>query len=464
MAMTPPSTLAVHLPPTPLHGAKYDEHRPKTTRKGTRNSSSRTQRAIETPPPNPVDLQHSSASLDPTKPNTLRPAPATYSPPSSTHTSPRKRSSKGPSSNHSKDISAMDGAGPSAGAPSLDLFHHPNKNPTLQQPSLNLAATMLPTPAKTPRKKPAQPAAVQAAARVLFPTRPDTVEDAMPNPRKRRNKMHVGFSLYSSMEDDGDSGSKNQIEIYTDSKDKVPELDTSDDNPFFDKHAQTVTSPELHKKKGSKKRKAEHSLDASTEIEEAFNREEGMVYVFRGKKIYRKFPNDGSEHNDTNNLGDSERESSTIRPLTRSSIKPCLLFPTKQQIHERTASTVDDEEAPTDIEDSQDHEMTDPEDEKQVTTPVKASIFSPTTPPTTGHATRAATKKAALDSPSAPPEPIEAVPYDRRGKKISPFDGWARTKAGTSGFGGKGRKREGEAMEKTQGAAGSKKVRANGLV
>lgn len=189
-----------------------------------------------------------------------------------------------------------------------------------------------------------------------------------------------------------------------------------------------------------------------------------LILVFsRGKKVYRKFPNDGSEHNDTNNFEDSERESSAIRPLIRSSIKPRLLFPTKQQIHERTISTIDDEEAPTDIEDPQDHEMADPEDDKQVTTPVKTSIFSPTTPPTTGHATRAATKKAALDSPSDPPEPVEAVRYERRGKKVSPFDGWARTKAGTSGV-GKGKKREGEAMEKTEGVAGSKKVRSNGVV
>ena len=185
----------------------------------------------------------------------------------------------------------------------------------------------------------------------------------------------------------------------------------------------------------------------------------------RGKKIYRKFPNDGSEHNDTNNHGDSERDSSTIRPLTRSSVKPRLLFPTKKQVHERTVSTVDDEEAPTDVEDRQDHEMTDLEDEKQVITPVKASFFSPPTPPTTGHATRAATKKATLDSPSDPPEPVEAIRYGLHGKKVSPFDGWARTKAGKGEVvGGKGKKREGEAMEKTEGVAGSKKLRGKGMI
>lgn len=189
-----------------------------------------------------------------------------------------------------------------------------------------------------------------------------------------------------------------------------------------------------------------------------------MLVYSRGKKVYRKFPHDGLEPDDTNKFGDIEREFSTMRPLTRSSIKPRLLFPTKQQIQERTASTIDDEEAPTDIEDPQDHEMTDPEDEKQVFTPVKASGFSPTTPPTTGHATRAATKKAALVSPSDPPEPVEAFRYERREKKASPFDGWARMKFGTSGVGGKGKKREGEAMEKTEGVAGSKKIRSNGVV
>ena len=184
----------------------------------------------------------------------------------------------------------------------------------------------------------------------------------------------------------------------------------------------------------------------------------------RGKKIYRKFPNDSSEHNDTNNLEDTERGSSSVRPLTRSSIKPRLLFPPKEPDHERPVLTIDDEEALTDIEDPQDHEMTDPEDEKEIATPVNALIFSPPTPPTTGHATRAAMKKAVSDSPPDLPDPVEAVPYERRGKKLSPFDGWARTKAGTSGGGGKGKKREAETMEKTEGVAGSKKVRGNGVV
>ena len=189
-----------------------------------------------------------------------------------------------------------------------------------------------------------------------------------------------------------------------------------------------------------------------------------LIPVFsRGKKVYRKFPNYGSEHNDTNNSEGGDGEPS-IHPLTRSSIKPRILFPTKQQIDERTRCAVDDEEAPTDIEDPQDHEMTETEGENQITTPVKVPTVSPPTPPTTGHATRATARKVALESPSNTPEPAEAVLYARRGKKVSPFDGWARTKAGTSGVGGKGKKREGEAMEKTRGVAGSKRVRGNRVI
>ena len=83
----------------------------------------------------------------------------------------------------------------------------------------------------------------------------------------------------------------------------------------------------------------------------------------------------------------------------------------------------------------------------QVVTPVKTS-FTPATPPTTVHATRAATKKGVEASP-LDAEPVEVK---KKGGKRSPFDGWARRKAGTSGSAptatGKGRKRQGEALEK----------------
>lgn len=169
----------------------------------------------------------------------------------------------------------------------------------------------------------------------------------------------------------------------------------------------------------------------------------------RGKKVFRKFP----KEDDADEEDDSELETGNCRPLTRSSIKPRLLFPTAKQREEREAANTDDEEATTDVEELHDDVMTDREEE-QVTTPVKQTVFSPATPPTTVHATRSSTKKA--------PEAVDPIPY--QGKKASPFNGWARTKAGTStsAAGGKGKKRDAEAMGKLEVAGGHKKIKGSG--
>ena len=100
----------------------------------------------------------------------------------------------------------------------------------------------------------------------------------MPTLRKRGSKRHVGFTLDSSLEDD-DIDSEGKIRIYTDSKEKIPELDLSEDNPFLDRPQQEAPSNEPRKSRGSKKRKAASITPNNADIEEAFNREEGMVYV-----------------------------------------------------------------------------------------------------------------------------------------------------------------------------------------
>ena len=158
--------------------------------------------------------------------------------------------------------------------------HFPVDDALSKENSKNLnPAHMLPTPASIPRKKSVSQGAVNAAARVLFPPRPETIEDAMPVPRKRRkNHRHVGFSLYSSMEDDGQS-SEDKIQIYTDSKDKVPELDESEDNPFLEKPHQLPPPAEPTKARTGRKRKHGHEVGSNPQIEEAFKRDEGMVYV-----------------------------------------------------------------------------------------------------------------------------------------------------------------------------------------
>lgn len=140
------------------------------------------------------------------------------------------------------------------------------------QQASTMGASMLPTPAKTPRKKQVQ--AANGIGRVLFPVRPDTAEEAMPTPRKnKRNKRHVGFSL------DSDAESEGGIKIFTDSQDKLPELDLSEDNPFID-HPLKRDPPEAHNNsKASKKRKAESQPATEGTIKDVFDHERGMVYV-----------------------------------------------------------------------------------------------------------------------------------------------------------------------------------------
>ena len=133
---------------------------------------------------------------------------------------------------------------------------------------------MLPTPAKTPRKKDLRKTTeLQSASRVLFPSRLEKVEDAMPNKKDRRGKKNVGFSLDSPGEDEDSAG---RIQIYTDSKEKIPELDVGEDNPFIDR-PETSRAPEPQKTSGRRGRKA--PVQSNPHIEDAFDREEGMVYV-----------------------------------------------------------------------------------------------------------------------------------------------------------------------------------------
>jgi len=110
------------------------------------------------------------------------------------------------------------------------------------------------------------------------------------------------------------------------------------------------------------------------------------------------------------------------RPLTRSSIKPRLLFPSAEQIQERSQLTEDEEEAVTDIE-SEDYDMSTPLAQVDVTvgTP-KAPKFAPATPPTTVRATRS--KDARMTRSPAGPGSDDGV----RGNSLSPFDRWQRTK------------------------------------
>lgn len=98
----------------------------------------------------------------------------------------------------------------------------------------------------------------------------------MPTPRKtaRKSKRHIGFSL-GSFGDDGEGSQDEKIEIYTDTKDKVPEVDLSEDNPFYEEPGKE-SAP---KQRNSKKRKIDGAPGHNEEVQEILKRNEGMVYV-----------------------------------------------------------------------------------------------------------------------------------------------------------------------------------------
>ena len=276
MATTPPSQPLVQTPPTPLHGAKYDPIRPYLTRKSTRHLKHWTKRDAQTPPPQSFKPESQTTSLSDHQSKfqevSVRQA---ISPPSSTQNSPQERVSRGGRSLRSTVSSAMFHAGFASLEPSSDS----SKPSSDQQLLINMGTSMLPTPAKTPRKKRISAPTLASTARVLFPARPETVEDAMPVARKRgRKKRHVGFSLDSAEEDDS-VHPEGDIQIFTDSKEKVPELDFSEVNPFLDNPSRGDSSRHHSRPRASSRKKIPDDINNNPEQTEAFKRGEGMLYV-----------------------------------------------------------------------------------------------------------------------------------------------------------------------------------------
>jgi hypothetical protein len=152
----------------------------------------------------------------------------------------------------------------------------------------------------------------------------------------------------------------------------------------------------------------------------------------RGKKVFRKFaePEQTGEEQEDGEAANST-EANLGRPLTRSGLKPRLLFP--PQPKKIDAAALEEEEAVTDVE--EDIEVC-PE------TPTKAAIEAPNTPnaprfgaamspPDSKRATRAGDKKD-----------DDATPIKVPGRR-SPFDSWPRVKDRSAA---PSHKRHGEAL------------------
>lgn len=170
--------------------------------------------------------------------------------------------------------------------------------------------------------------------------------------------------------------------------------------------------------------------------------------------MFKKFPNNDSQADTASDNSEADLDTqldatvpSRLRgDLSRSSMKPRLLFPTAKQVQDKKQNlvyTTEDEEAITDIEDASGLE-TPREQTYETTSTPKAPMFAPASPPTTARVTRFGKKTERDTSPLADEFEVAPVIARRgRGGKVSPFDTWQRTKLTKLG---ESKKRDGSPM------------------
>lgn len=274
MAATPPPlSSSVRTPPTPLHGAAYDNYEPYPLRHFTRSANRRSSRdSRSTPEPGSRvsrRVDRSTGTPDSKRRVSHQSASTTLSPPSSPQHSYKTKVSQRAKTHSPQKLTEDEFA------PSAPISLEPSNSGAANFSSTtNMAPGMLPTPVKTPRKKPITN--VSAAARVLFANQPEVGEDIMALPKRKKGKKYNGFSLESFSAKDEEGG--NGIQIFTDSRDKVPELDETEDNPFITR-AETGAVSGKKVAGTSKRRKLSGETKKKSESEKAVGREDGMVYV-----------------------------------------------------------------------------------------------------------------------------------------------------------------------------------------
>ncbi|UNI18242.1 hypothetical protein JDV02_004521 [Purpureocillium takamizusanense] len=424
----PPPSSRVQTPPAPRHGFQ-DSWEPYSPRKSARISSQRTANRTPSPHTTHSRQQPSSPRTAKRSVNTRSTDAAMVSP----VPSPRKKPH--PAVESSRRVSGTLTAESTANAAAALGLSHAKEASRAPTTSISRATGMLPTPSKTPQKPPndKKAAQIQTFARNLF----TADEEPMPSPRKRRAKRYTGVTMESFTAEDAED----PIQIFTDSQDRVPQKDNSAENPFYG--AETV--PAEPPKRKSKRRMVQIPGEGAQSVDEASQREDGMIYVFRGKKFFRKFAeNESAETEEEDGIASgADVELELTRPLTRSSVKPRLLFPSKKS----DENDVEDEEAVTDVEDMlmSDEAAAPQTPQKSSEVPAKtpeAPKYAPVSPPDTRRTTRSTNKLS--------PE----TPMKKKSGRRSPFDAWPRTKEAASSSSAP--KRQGESLA----GAATKRTRA----
>lgn len=151
------------------------------------------------------------------------------------------------------------------------------------------------------------------------------------------------------------------------------------------------------------------------------------------------------------------------RPLTRSAIKPRVLFPGANGPAPAELEVSDpDEEAATDIEDhmlddaeESDDRVADLELQQRPVTPTQDSaIETPASPGATIRSLRPRTKRDASEHSRTP------TASETKRKRISPFAGWLRKKEGPAVAGTRTKKRDAE-VDGSPGGPAMKRTRGN---
>lgn len=281
MTTTPPPPSSIRTPPTPRYGSRYDNYEPYSPRRSKRIA----------------DQQHlfsgSAAALDASttglvKEHALRrdqelhqlgiSGRATYSPPHSQVSSPKRRSERLNSPSLSPPPKNRVRSEPVSSSLPHSSSSSSSYRSTMDGNTNSSLATngMLPTPAKTPRKK--QIEDLGPTARTLFSSSSKSAQDPAAMMLKR-SKKYSGFSL-ESFEADPQQASQELIAIFTDSRDRIPQVNNSPDNPFRSKPAEgEPSSSKLAAEAGKRRKLDESSRKRDKNVDKAIRRDDGLLYV-----------------------------------------------------------------------------------------------------------------------------------------------------------------------------------------
>jgi hypothetical protein len=258
MVSTPPARSPILAPPpAPRFGAKEDEwnpYGPRTTRSAARKQRAQTPTLKSDAPASPLS----------------------------------------PCFRESKLVSSLTDDADVFGGESQDRLVPPRFT---SSSGTSISNGMLPTPSKTPKKRTRR--IDVTPARVLFQS--PLPPEATPS-RKRR--------LADTFDLEEDSAHLNDFSIFTDSRDRMPEVDLSEDNPFY---GPGVRNPDTAE-----------ALEKFKDIKPE-DHKDGIFVTFRGKKMFRPF---GTREGSPTPGVQSDLETDHVPDLQ---VKPRLLFPTESQ-------------------------------------------------------------------------------------------------------------------------------------